>query len=131
MRPLPINERLAMIDADGVAADSLRPLSAPLATTVDFLHECTMAYHRYFEDYVSAAPFRFTGSTVANLICGIETVLEEIEDAYKHGLRAISFRVRYLCLRANSRPITRATTTRVGSAGRAKNGGNLPRRIWS
>jgi predicted TIM-barrel fold metal-dependent hydrolase len=90
VRPLPINERLAMIDADGVAAEFITPFIGAFSNDHDFLHECTMAYHRYFENYVSAAPFRFTGSTVANLICGIGTVLEEIEDAYKHGLRAIS-----------------------------------------
>jgi predicted TIM-barrel fold metal-dependent hydrolase len=90
VRPLPIKERLALIDADGVAAEFITPFIGAFSHSVDFLHECTLAYHRYFEDYVSAAPFRFTGSTVANLICGMETVLEEIDDAYKHGLRAIS-----------------------------------------
>jgi predicted TIM-barrel fold metal-dependent hydrolase len=90
VRPLPIKERLAMIDADGVAAEFITPFIGAFSDNVDFLHECSLAYHRYFEDYVSAAPFRFTGSTVANLICGMETVLEEIDDAYRHGLRAIS-----------------------------------------
>ena len=71
VRPLPINERLAMIDADGVAAEFITPFIGAFSDDRDFLHECTMAYHRYFENYVSAAPFRFTGSTVANLICGI------------------------------------------------------------
>ncbi len=90
VRPLPIKERLAMIDADGVAAEFITPFIGAFSDDINFLHECTMAYHRYFQDYVSAAPFRFTGSTVANLICGMDTVLEEIDDAYKHGLRAIS-----------------------------------------
>jgi predicted TIM-barrel fold metal-dependent hydrolase len=90
MRPLPIKERLAMIDADGVAAEFITPFIGAFSDDPNFLHQCTMAYHRYFENYVSLAPFRFTGSTVANLICGIATVLEEINDAYKHGLRAIS-----------------------------------------
>ncbi len=90
LRPLPIKERLAMIDADGVAAEFITPFIGAFSDDLNFLHECTLAYHRYFEDYVSAAPFRFTGSTVANLICGMDTVLEEIDDAYRHGLRAIS-----------------------------------------
>ena len=90
IRPLPMKERLAMIDADGVAAEFITPFIGAFSDKVDFLHECTAAYHRYFADYVSAAPFRFTGSTVANLICGMDTVLEEIDDAYKQGLRAIS-----------------------------------------
>jgi predicted TIM-barrel fold metal-dependent hydrolase len=90
VRPLPIKERIAMIDADGVAAEFITPFIGAFSDNIDFLHECTLAYHRYFADYVSAAPFRFTGSTVANLICGMETVLEEIDDAYRHGLRAIS-----------------------------------------
>ncbi len=90
VRPLPIKERLAMIDADGVAAEFITPFIGAFSDNVDFLHECTIAYHRYFADYVSAAPFRFTGSTVGNLICGMDTVLREIEDAYNHGLRAIS-----------------------------------------
>jgi predicted TIM-barrel fold metal-dependent hydrolase len=90
VRPLPIKERLAMIDADGVAAEFITPFIGAFSDNVDFLHECTLAYHRYFEDYVSVAPFRFTGSTVANLICGMERVLEEIEDGHRHGLRAIS-----------------------------------------
>lgn len=90
VRPLPLKERLAMIDADGVAAEFITPFIGAFSDNVDFLHECTMAYHRYFADYVSAVPFRFTGSTVANLICGMDTVLQEIDDAYNHGLRAIS-----------------------------------------
>ncbi len=90
IRPLPMKERLAMIDADGVAAEFITPFIGAFSDNPDFLHECTMAYHRYFADYVCAAPFRFTGSTAANLICGMDTVLEEIDDAYQHGLRAIS-----------------------------------------
>jgi len=90
VRPLPMKERLAMIDADGVAAEFITPFIGAFSDNFDFLHECTLAYHRYFEDYVSPAPYRYTGSTVANLICAMETVLEEIDDAYRHGLRAIS-----------------------------------------
>jgi predicted TIM-barrel fold metal-dependent hydrolase len=90
VRPLPIKERLAMIDGDGVAAEFITPFIGAFSDNTDFLHECSLAYHRYFADYVSDAPFRFTGSTVANLICGMDTVLQEIEDAYNHGLRAIS-----------------------------------------
>jgi predicted TIM-barrel fold metal-dependent hydrolase len=90
VRPLPMKQRLAMIDTDGVAAEFITPFIGAFSDNLNFLHECTLAYHRYFEDYVSPAPFRFTGSTVANLICGLDTVLEEIDDAYKHGLRAIS-----------------------------------------
>jgi predicted TIM-barrel fold metal-dependent hydrolase len=90
IRPLPIKERLVLIDADGVAAEFITPFIGAFSDDPNFLHECTLAYHRYFEDYVSAAPYRFTGSTVANLICGMDTVLREIDDAYRHGLRAIS-----------------------------------------
>ncbi|GEM_PF-3324681 len=90
VRPLPMKERLAMIDADGVAAEFITPFIGAFSDDPNFLHQCTLAYHRYFADYVSAAPYRFTGSTVVNLICGMDTVLEEIDDAYQHGLRAIS-----------------------------------------
>jgi hypothetical protein len=36
VRPLPINERLAMIDADGVAAEFITPFIGPLVTTTIF-----------------------------------------------------------------------------------------------
>jgi predicted TIM-barrel fold metal-dependent hydrolase len=90
IRPLPMKERLAMIDADGVAAEFITPFIGAYSDSPDFLHDCNAAYNRYFADYVSPAPFRFTGSTIANLICGIDTVLKEIDDAYEHGLRALS-----------------------------------------
>jgi hypothetical protein len=114
VRPLPIKERLAMIDADGVAAEFITPFIGAFSDNVDFLHERTAAYHRYFADYVSAAPFRFTGSTVANLICGMDTVLAEIDDAYQHGLRAISLPGKVSFVSATCPHITRATTTRCG-----------------
>lgn len=90
IRPLPMKERLAMIDADGVAAEFITPFIGAYSDNRDFLHECNAAYNRYFADYVSAAPFRFTGSTIGNLICGMDTVLKEIDDGYEHGLRALS-----------------------------------------
>jgi predicted TIM-barrel fold metal-dependent hydrolase len=90
MRPMPMKERLALIDADGVAAEFITPFIGAFSDSPEFLHECNLAYHRYFADYISPAPYRFTGSTVANLVCGVQTVLEEIDDAYRHGLRALS-----------------------------------------
>src|SRR5262249_52562200 len=41
------------------------------------------------EEYVSPAPFRFRGSNVINLICGMETALSEVAAAHEHGMVAV------------------------------------------
>ncbi|MGE0385548.1 MAG: amidohydrolase family protein [Gammaproteobacteria bacterium] len=89
LRPMPIHERLRCIDADGVAAEFITPFVGAYSDEPAFLHECTLAFDRWFQDYVSPAPYRFSGATAANLLCGIDTVVEEIDHAWRAGLRAI------------------------------------------
>jgi len=91
-KPLPMNERLKALDEDGVAAEFITPFVGAYSDEMDleFMHAVTLAHNRFFQDYVSPAPYRFAGSTAVNLIAGLDVVIDEIEDAHKHGLRAIS-----------------------------------------
>ncbi len=88
-RPVPMADRLKVIDEDGVAAEFIVPHMGAYGPP-DFMHECTLAYHRWWQDYVSPAPYRFTGSTILNLACEIDQVVAEVSEAYEHGLRAVS-----------------------------------------
>lgn len=47
-RPLPMNQRLKAIDEDGVAAEFITPFIGAFSDDPDFLHQCSLAYHRYF-----------------------------------------------------------------------------------
>ncbi len=80
-----------MIDADGVAAEFITPFIGAFSDNVDFLHECTAGLPSLFcRLRVSRAVslHRFHGSE-PHLRHG-HRCCEEIDDAYKHGLRAIS-----------------------------------------
>jgi predicted TIM-barrel fold metal-dependent hydrolase len=85
-------DRLKAMDADGVAAEFITPFTGAYSLDMnpEFMHALTTAYHRYYVEYTAAAPWRFSGTTVVNFICGIETVLQEIEEAYEIGLRGVS-----------------------------------------
>jgi predicted TIM-barrel fold metal-dependent hydrolase len=82
-------ERVAAIDADGVAAEFIVAFTGTQTRDPELLHECSVAYDRYFSDYVASHRDRFKGSGVANLICGIDTLVAEVEHAYDHGLSAV------------------------------------------
>jgi hypothetical protein len=60
-----------------MTAEFITPFIGAFSDNVDFLHECTLAYHAVLKPNVAPAPFRFTVSTVPNLICGMDTMLEE------------------------------------------------------
>ncbi|MGE0387515.1 MAG: amidohydrolase family protein [Gammaproteobacteria bacterium] len=86
---LTLEERLRNVAADGIAAEFLIDGNGPVTTDGELLHEVTLAYNRWFEEYVAPARHRFAGAVVVNLLCGIDTVREEILDAHAHGLAAI------------------------------------------
>ncbi len=92
LRPWPIEERLKAIDDDGVAAEFITPFVGSFSQPIDpdFMHAQTLAFDLWCQDYFSAAPHRFTAAAAVNLVCPIEQVVEEIEHAYEHGLRAIT-----------------------------------------
>jgi predicted TIM-barrel fold metal-dependent hydrolase len=84
-----MKQRLEVLDDQGVAGEFITPFTGAQSADPDVLHAYTDAYHRYFDEYVSPAPFRFRGASVVNLVCGIETVLNEVADADDHGLCAV------------------------------------------
>lgn len=86
------DDRLKAMDSDGVAAEFLTPFTSAYSLDMnpEFMHALTTAYHRYYTDHTSAAPWRFCGTTVVNFVCGMDTVLKEIEEAYDIGLRGVS-----------------------------------------
>ena len=92
LRPWPIEERLKAIDDDGVAAEFITPFVGSFSKPVDpeFMHAQTLAFNRWCQDYFSPAPYRFTAAAAVNLVCPMEQVVEEIADAYDHGLRAVT-----------------------------------------
>ena len=89
---MPMEERIEKIDNDGIAAEFITPFTGAYSVDLncDFMHELTLAYNRYFQEYFSVAPERFTAAAAVNLRCGLDTVISEIEDAYERGLRAIT-----------------------------------------
>jgi predicted TIM-barrel fold metal-dependent hydrolase len=92
LRPWPMEERIAAIDADGVAAEFITPFVGAYSMPIDpaFMHAQTSAFNRWCQDYFSPAPHRFTASAAVNLICPMDTVVAEIADAYDHNLRAVT-----------------------------------------
>jgi predicted TIM-barrel fold metal-dependent hydrolase len=85
-------DRLVAMDRDGVAAEFIVPFTSAysLDNNPEFLHALTQAYHRYYVDHTSMAPWRFTGSTVVNFAAGMDVVLQEVEEAHEIGLRGVS-----------------------------------------
>jgi predicted TIM-barrel fold metal-dependent hydrolase len=88
-RRVPMDERLDALDGQGVAGEFIVPFTGAQSTDPDVLHAYSKAYDRYFADYVSTAPHRFRGAGVVNLVCGIDTVVDEVAHAYDHGLPAV------------------------------------------
>lgn len=83
-------ERLARIDEDGVASELIIDGFGAITDDPSLAHQVTLAFNRWFADTLkAAAPERFNGAVVANLIAGIDTVLVEIDDAHRHGIQAI------------------------------------------
>jgi predicted TIM-barrel fold metal-dependent hydrolase len=84
-----IEERLAILDKDGVAAEMLIDSFGPYTTDPELQHALTLAYSRWFKDYVSPAPHRFTAAVITSLLCDVDVTVQEIHDAHEHGIRAI------------------------------------------
>jgi predicted TIM-barrel fold metal-dependent hydrolase len=83
-------ERLKCIDRDGVAAELIIDGFGAITDDPKLAHQVTLAFNRWFKDtYAAAAPERFHAAVVVNLIAGIETVVQEIDDAHRHGIKAI------------------------------------------
>lgn len=82
-------ERLARIDADGVAAELLVDGFGAITSDPKLQHEISQSYCRWFKDYAAPAPHRFTAALAVSLAAGQETVVKEIRMAWEHGLRAI------------------------------------------
>ena len=86
---IPMKQRLEVLDDQGVAGEFIVPFTGAQSCDPDVLHAYSQAYDRYFADYISLAPFRFRGANVVNLICGIETAVEEVAHAHDHGITAV------------------------------------------
>jgi predicted TIM-barrel fold metal-dependent hydrolase len=82
-------QRLANIDADGVAAEILIDGFGPNTTDPALQHEIAHGFIRWFRDYTSPAPHRFTAALVVSLAAGQDTVVREIAAAYENGIRCI------------------------------------------
>ena len=63
-------QRLANIDADGVAAEILIDGFGPNTTDPALQHEIAQGFIRWFKDYTSPAPHRFTAAFVVSLAAG-------------------------------------------------------------
>ena len=81
--------RLANIDSDGVAAEMLIDGFGPNTSDPMLQHEIAQGFIRWFKDYASPAPHRFTAAVVVSLGAGSETVVREIAQAYENGIRCI------------------------------------------
>ncbi|MBB5498667.1 amidohydrolase family protein [Paraburkholderia sp. MM5384-R2] len=86
---LTADERLALIDEDGVAAEMLIDGFGAVTSDPKLQDEITMAYTRWFKDFTAPAPFRFTGALVVSLAAGIDVVVRQIEAAWEVGMRAV------------------------------------------
>jgi len=82
-------ERIARIDADGVAAEMLIDGFGAITTDPVLQHQITEGFIRWFKDYTSPAPYRFTAAVAVSLAAGVDVVVREIEMAWEHGIRAI------------------------------------------
>src|SRR5215472_3244268 len=80
-------QRLANIDADGVAAEMLIDGFGPNTSDPQLQHEIAQGFIRWFKDYTSPAPHRFTAALVVSLAAGQETVAREIAAGYDNGIR--------------------------------------------
>jgi predicted TIM-barrel fold metal-dependent hydrolase len=82
-------QRLANIDADGVAAEMLIDGFGPNTADPALQHEIAQGFIRWFADYTQPARDRFTAALVVSLAAGQETVVREIAAAYEKGIRCI------------------------------------------
>jgi predicted TIM-barrel fold metal-dependent hydrolase len=82
-------QRLANIDADGVAAEIFIDGFGPNTADPALQHEIAQGFIRWFKDYTSPAPHRFTAALVVSLAAGQETVVREIAAAHENGIRCI------------------------------------------
>jgi predicted TIM-barrel fold metal-dependent hydrolase len=82
-------QRLANIDSDGVTAEMLIDGFGPLTSDPSVQHEIALAFIRWFKDYTSPAPHRYTAAVVVSLAAETDVVLEEIGAAYENGIRCI------------------------------------------
>lgn len=86
---LTLQQRLNNVEADGIAAEFLVEGNGPVTTDADLLHEVTLAYSRWYQDYTAPEADRFAGAVIVNLLAGMERLVKEIRYAHTHGLKAI------------------------------------------
>ena len=86
---LTLDQRLRNTEADGIAAEFIIDGNGPVSTDAELLHQVTLAYNRWFEEYTAPARHRIKGAVIVNLIGGVDRAIEEIRDAHAHGLAAI------------------------------------------
>ncbi|HSV52942.1 MAG TPA: hypothetical protein VLJ57_12545 [Burkholderiaceae bacterium] len=72
-------QRLALIDEDGVTAELLIDGFGPVTSDPLLKNEVTLAFCRWFKDYTSPAPYRYTGAVAASLAAGIKVVVRQID----------------------------------------------------
>lgn len=82
-------QRLANIDADGVAAEMLIDGFGPNTSDPTLQHEIAQGFIRWFKDYTAPAPHRFTAALVVSLAAGQNVVVGEIAEAFDNGIRCI------------------------------------------
>lgn len=82
-------QRLANIDADGVAAEMLIDGFGPSTSDPRLQHEIATGFIRWYHDYTAPAPHRFTAALVVSLAAGQDIVVQEIAEAHTNGIRCI------------------------------------------
>jgi predicted TIM-barrel fold metal-dependent hydrolase len=85
----PLAQRLKDLDEDGVAGEFITVGFGARTTDPEFMHALTQAEIRWFADFFSPAAHRFRGAVVATLGLGMTAVVDEIEQAYEHGIRGV------------------------------------------
>ena len=89
LKPWLANHLHGAFDADGVSAEILIDGFGPTTYDPQLQHEIALAFIRWFKDYTSAAPYRYTAALVASLAAGPELVVQEICLAHENGIRCI------------------------------------------
>lgn len=85
----PLEQRLQELDDDGIAGEFITVGFGARSNDPDFMHALTLAEIEWFHEFFSPAAERFRGAVVVTLPLGMDVVVEEIEHAHQHGIRAV------------------------------------------
>jgi predicted TIM-barrel fold metal-dependent hydrolase len=85
----PLEQRLKELDDDGIAGEFITVGFGARSNNPEFMHALTLAEIRWFHEFFAPAAFRFRGAVVVTLPLGMNVVVEEIEIAHQHGIRAV------------------------------------------